>query len=226
MLFVFEVINHLYIILLVVTCIYAFCKPQIEYLYKQITDINKKQNILYQSILKLKSIINIDNSFSTEQFDELKKKIDSIKRVINDTDSEEEDSVNILKNNLVLPIQNHITFPKLFIFNEKNFKQTKLSNNDYEFRFIGKDLRLISNELVKFLKVKSGTCMEFDDVCVPVFNYIQDNEITNIGEDCRLRNLFGINENEDYEYSTTNIIRALKKMLEPHCKKVVYEYYY
>lgn len=73
MLFVFEVINHLYITLLIVTCIYAFCNPQIEYLYKQITDINKKQNILYQSILKLKSIINIDNSLSTEQFDELKK---------------------------------------------------------------------------------------------------------------------------------------------------------
>lgn len=137
------------------------------------------------------------------------KKIDSIKRVINETDSEEEeDYMNIPKNNLVLPIQNHITFPKFFIFNEKNFKQTTLSDNDYEFRFIGKDLRLISNELVK---VKSGTCMEFDDVCIPVFNYIQDNDIINIGEDCKLRNLFGINENEDYEYSTTNIIRALKK---------------
>ena len=227
-----NVFNNLYIGLLVTACTYTFCKPQIDNLYKHITNINKNQNILYQSILKIKSIVNIDNSLSNEQIDELKKEIRTIKSIINDDDLNSEESqdsyeqessdINISpKNNIVLPIQNHITFPRFFIFNEKNFKQTKLTDNDYEFRFIGKDLRLISNELAKVLKVKSGTCMDFEDAYIQIFNYIQDNNITNMAEDSKLRYLFGINENEDYECSVIVLIQILKKILEPHLKKLL-----
>lgn len=242
------IINNTYIWILILANCYVFCKPQFDYLFKQVNDFEKKQDILYQSILKLKTIIDIDNSLSNEQKEQLnkiKKEISAIKSIINndsdyykeDSNSEEDqynnkqdqeelsDSNSSPKNKPVLPVQNHITFPRFFIFNEKNFKQTKLSDNDYEFHFIGKDLRLISNELAKFLKVKTGTCMEFDDAYELVFIYIQDNDITNIGEDSKLSKLFGINENEDYEYSAPVLVRFLKKILDPHFKKIAYEYY-
>ena len=41
----------------------------------------------------------------------------------------------------------------------------------------------------------------------------------------KLSKLFGINENEDYEYSTPVLVRFLKKILDPHFKKIDYEYY-
>ena len=197
-------------------------------------------------MLKLKTIIDIDSSLSkeqTEQLNKIKKEIRSIKSIVNndsdyskDSNSQEDqndnqdqeelsDSNSSPKNKPVLPVQNHITFPRFFVFNEKNFKQTKISDNDYELRFIGKDLRLISNELAKFLKVKSGTCMEFDDAYVLVFNYIEENDIVNIGEDNKLSKLFGVNENEDYEYSAPVLVKYLKTILEPHFKKIAYEYY-
>ena len=242
------IINNTYIWILILANCYVFCKPQFDYLFKQVNDFEKKQDILYQSILKLKTIIDIDNSLSNEQKEQLnkiKKEISAIKSIINndsdyykeDSNSEEDqdnnkqdqeelsDSNSSPKNKPVLPVQNHITFPRFFIFNEKNFKQTKLSDNDYEFHFIGKDLRLISNELAKFLKVKTGTCMEFDDAYELVFNYIEENDIVNIGEDNKLSKLFGVNENEDYEYSAPVLVKYLKTILEPHFKKIAYEYY-
>jgi hypothetical protein len=77
-------------------------------------------------------------------------------------------------------------------------------------------LILISNQLSKLLKVKSGTCMEFDEAYELIFNYIQDNDIVNLAEDSKLCKLFGINENEDYENSDSTLIKVLKKILEPH----------
>ena len=241
-----SIFNNLYIGLLVIAYCYAFCKPQLEYLFKHVNDLDRKQDILHQSMLKLKTIIDIDSSLSkeqTEQLNKIKKEIRSIKSIVNndsdyskDSNSQEDqndnqdqeelsDSNSSPKNKPVLPVQNHITFPRFFIFNEKNFKQTKLSDNDYEFHFIGKDLRLISNELAKFLKFKTGTCMEFDDAYELVFNYIEENDIVNIGEDNKLSKLFGVNENEDYEYSAPVLVKYLKTILEPHFKKIAYEYY-
>jgi hypothetical protein len=52
-----------------------------------------------------------------------------------------------------------------------------------------------------------------------VFNYIQEKQIVNIGEDSNLCKLFGINENGDYEFTDTILIKILKELLEPHFKQ-------
>lgn len=128
------------------------------------------------------------------------------------------------------PTQGHINICSVFklfflkyfkgaVLNLQWCKQTKLTDDTYELRFVGDDLRLISNQLSKFLKVKSGTCMEFNEAYELVFNYIQDNDIINIAEDSKICKLFGINENEDYEASDSTLIKVLNKILEPHFKK-------
>ena len=61
--------------------------------------------------------------------------------------------------------------------------------------------------------------MEFDDV----YELVQVNDIVNIAEDSILCKLFGINENEDYENSDSKLIKVLKKIIEPHFKKIIYE---
>ena len=52
------IINNTYIWILILANCYVFCKPQFDYLFKQVNDFEKKQDILYQSILKLKTIID------------------------------------------------------------------------------------------------------------------------------------------------------------------------
>lgn len=235
-----SLINSIYIGLLVYAYLYAFNKPTTVQLIDKTNSLEYKQDILHQAIVKLRNIITIDDNLKQEQTEQLKKiqkEINSIKQILDSTqlkkesdsdtsvsNSEQEDSIPSPKNKPALPVQNHITFPHFFILNNKNFKQTKLTDDTFELRFIGDDLRLISNQLAKFLKVKSGTCMEFDEAYELVFNYLQDNDIINIAEDSKLCKLFGINENEDYENSDSTLIKILKKILEPHFKKISYEY--
>lgn len=235
-----SLINSIYIGLLVYAYLYALNKPTTDHLIEKIKSLEYKQDLLHQAIQKLRNIIGIDDSLQEEQTDQLKKiqkEINSIKKILHCnklneysdsdapvSDSEQEDSIPSPKNKPALPVQNHITFPHFFILNEKNFKQTKITDDTYELKFIGDDLRLISNQLSKFLKVKSGTCMEFDEAYELVFNYLQDNDIVNIAEDYKLCKLFGINENEDYENSDSTLIKILKKILEPHFRKITYEY--
>jgi len=234
-----SLINSIYVGLLVYAYLYALNKPTTDNLIEKTNSLEYKQDILHQAIQKLRNIITLDDSLQQEQTDQLKKiqkEINSIKQILDSnqlkgesdsdapaSDSEQEDSIPSPKNKPALPVQNHITFPHFFILNEKNFKQTKLTDDTFELRFVGDDLRLISNQLAKFLKVKSGTCMEFDEAYELVFNYLQDNDIVNIAEDSKLCKLFGINENEDYENSDSTLIKVLKKILEPHFKKITYE---
>ena len=233
--------NSIYVGLLVYSYWYAFYKPTADDLIIRTNNLENKQEILYQAIGKLRNIIEIDKDLSDEQNEQLKqikqeiKAINKILQVQNsDTESDteivsddsEEDSDDTIaspKNNPALPVQNHIAFPHFFILNDKNFKQTKITHDTYQLRFIGDDLRIISNQLAKFMKVKLGTCMEFDEAYDYVYNYIQENEITNISEDTQLSRLFGMTENEDYEYSDSMLIKVLKKMLEPHFKKITAE---
>jgi hypothetical protein len=233
--------NSIYIGLLVYSYWYAFYKPTADDLITRTNNLENKQEILYQAIGKLRNIIEIDKDLSndqTGQLKEIKKEIQAINKILNikqtkyeDEDEDEEesnseesdDTIPSPKNKPALPVQNHIVFPHFFILNDKNFKQTKLTHDTYQLRFIGDDLRIISNQLAKFMRVKLGTCMEFDDVYNYVYNYIQENEITNISDDAQLSRLFGITENEDYEYSDSMLIKVLKKMMEPHFKKISYE---
>jgi peptidoglycan hydrolase-like protein with peptidoglycan-binding domain len=246
-----SIVNSIYIGLLAYSFCYAFYKPTINDLITRTNNLEGKQEILYQAIGKLRNIIEIDKDFSndqTEQLKEIKKEIQAINKILNikqtkyddedededededdeestsdSNDQESDDTIPSPKNKPALPVQNHIVFPHFFILNDKNFKQKKISDNTYELRFIGDDLRVISNQLAKFIKVKVGTCMEFEEAYNYVYNYIQENDIINISEDTQLCRLFGITGNEDYECSDSMIIKVLKKMLEPHFKKITYE---
>lgn len=232
-----SLINSIYIGLLVYAYLYAFNKLTTDHLIDKITSLEYKQDLLHQAIQKLRNIITLDDTFQQEQTEQLKKiqqEINSIKQILDsnrlkyepecESEVDSEDTIKSTKNKPVLPLQTHITFPHFFILDKKNFKQTKLTYDTYELRFIGDDLRIISNQLAKFLKVKSGTCMEFDEAYELIFNYIQDNDIINIADDSKLCKLFGINENEDYENSDSTLIKILKKIIEPHFRKITYEY--
>jgi hypothetical protein len=217
----------------------------------KINELHKKYDLLYQSLIKLKNIIHIDNETS-HQLVNFRKELNIINKILkikNSSDSNEdlnsnesevnsnesevnsnESEVNsndsgtysIEETKFILPIQTHIEFPEICIFNEKNFKQTKLSNNSYELKFVGNDLRLISNNLAKFLKKKCGTCIEFKEVYKTVFEYIQDKNIINLSDDNNLCKLFGISIYEDYEYTDSDLVLVLEKLLEPHFKKISY----
>ena len=231
----------IYIGLVVYAFWYRLKTPTNYQLDMKIKILENKQDILYQAIGKLKNIIEIDKDLSNDQIEqlkEIKKEIQAINKILNikpsnDTDDDEsnsdsygeesDDTISSPKNKPALPVQNHIVFPHFFILNDKNFKQKKISDNTYELRFIGDDLRVISNQLAKFIKVKVGTCMEFEEAYNYVYNYIQENDIIDISKDTQLCRLFGITGNEDYEYSDSMIIKVLKKMLEPHFKKITYE---
>lgn len=233
--------NSIYIGLLVYSYWYAFCKPTADNLIMRTNNLENKQEILYQALGKIRNIIEIDKDLSndqTEQLKQIKKEIQAINKILNikqsnDTDDDDEDdesnsqesddTIPSPKNKPALPVQNHIVFPHFFILNDKNLKQTKISHDTYQLRFIGDDLRIVSNQLARFMKVKLGTCLEFDEAYDYVYNYIQENEITNISEDTQLSRLFGMTENEDYEYSDSILIKVLKKMLEPHFKKITAE---
>jgi hypothetical protein len=234
--------NSIYIGLLVYSFWYAFYKPTADDLIMRTNNLENKQELLYQAITKVRNIINIDNDLTNDQTEQLKqitKEIQSINKLLNikqtkyedeDEDDDDEsngeesdDTIPSPKNKPALPVQNHIAFPHFFVLNDKNFKQKKISDDTYELRFIGDDLRVISNQLAKFIKVKVGTCMEFEEAYNYVYNYIQENDIIDISEDAQLCRLFGITGNEDYEYSDSMLIKVLKKMLEPHFKKITAE---
>jgi hypothetical protein len=185
---------------------------QLKQIKKEIQSINK--------ILNIKQTKYEDEDDDEEDQDEYDEDEDDDDESNN---QESDDTIPSPKNKPALPVQNHISFPHFFILNDKNFKQTKITHDTYQLRFIGDDLRIISNQLAKFMKVKLGTCMEFDEAYDYVYNYIQENEITNISEDTQLSRLFCMTENEDYEYSDSILIKVLKKMLEPHFKKITAE---
>lgn len=233
--------NSIYIGILAYSIAHALYKPKFDYLELKIDSLENLQDILHQCLIKVKKFIDIDNELNdkqTEKLKEIKKEIQSIKKRLNaekkddkssvESDDEEndesnEDTIIFEKNKPALPIQNHIAFPNFFILNNNNFKQKKLTDEKYELRFLGDDLCVISNQLAKFMRVQSGTCMEFTEAYDYVYNYIQENYIINISDDTQLCRLFGLTGNEDYEYSDSMIIKVLKKMLEPHFKRITYE---
>jgi hypothetical protein len=238
--FVYNFVYAVYIGSLVFAFCYAICKPVVDKINNTTDDLTRKQDILHQAIIKIRNIIRIDDDLSSDQTNQLKKirdEITTIKKILscnrlndlsdNDTPVSESETIESegckSPTPLHLHIQNHVTFPHFFIFNEQNFKQTKISNYETEFKFIGDDLRLISYQLAAFQEIKPGTCMSFDEAFKYVFMYVQRNKITNIAEDPQLCKLFGLNENEDYEQNDANLIKLLKKMLEPHFRKITYQ---
>jgi hypothetical protein len=225
----------LYIGIIIKVYRYSLDNQQIHYMLDTIDKLKTNQDKLFEIIVKIRNIIRVDNDLTNKQTKELKKirrelhainYILDIKQIDSAIECESDNSssnsnTSTFKNTFPLSLHNqtHITFPNYLVFNESNLKQTKLPNNNHKLVFIGDNVRLISNELAKFLKVEPGTCIEFDDAYEMVFNYIQEKQIVNIGEDSNLCKLFGINENGDYEFTDTILIKILKELLEPHFKQ-------
>lgn len=237
--------NSLYIAILVTIYRYAIYNPQND-LFNTIDELKSNQDKLFQVIFKLRNIIRFDGELTSKQtiqLKKIKKELCIINNILdtksktnvkntntnNDSrqlESEIDNTIEINNDNnthlpLILHKQEHITFPNYFIFNGTNLKKNKLSNNNHKLEFIGDDIRLISNELARFLKIEIGSCIEFNEVYEKVYNHIQEKQIINIGEDSSLCKLFGINENGDYEFSDTTLIVILKHLLEPHLKNII-----
>jgi hypothetical protein len=224
--------NCLYIWIIVTAYSYTKYRYQVNYLTETVNDVKNEQNKLLQIMIKLRNIIKVGDELTNEQTNQIKKIRKEIRKINNilyfkyehDNKKTElieyeiDDNTNIYN----LHQQNHITFPNYLVINQINFEKTKLSNNNnHKLKFIGDDIRLISNELARFLKVEIGTCMEFNNAYDMVYKYIQENDIINIGEDSNLCKLFGINENGDYEFTDTMLIEILIQLLEPHFKNII-----
>jgi hypothetical protein len=235
--------NCLYIWIIFTAYRYIKYKYQDDYLVNDVNNVKNEQNKLLQIMIKLRNIIKVGDELTNDQTNQIKKirkeirkinnmlyfkyeknkKTDLIGYEIDDiVDEENNNDTNSIYNfPITLHQQNHITFPNYLVFNQINLKKTKLSNNNHKLEFIGDDIKLISNELARFLKVDIGTCMEFNDAYENVYNYIQENDIINISEDSNLCKLFGINENGDYEFTDTALIEILKQLLEPHFRNII-----
>ena len=111
--------------------------------------LKQKQDVLHQSILQLKIIIDIDkemlvrlqtaNEENTEEEEETNEENteeeeetndeDTEEEETNDEDTEEEEEEENNDNNIIIkpvfPIQNHITFPHFTIFDDSNYISTK-----------------------------------------------------------------------------------------------------
>lgn len=228
---IYNLLDAVYIGALVFAFCYAICKPIVNKINNTTTDLTRKQDILHQAIVKIRNIIHIDDDLSAEQTEQLQQisdEIKNIKEILNEdkdnnqNNNDEEDCQPSPKDKLPFHNQTHITFPDFFILSKENCSISYLSRDEsYKINFKGNDLRLLSEQLSTFLIVNHGTCMELDEAFDLVFTYLQDNDITNITDDSLLCKLFGLNENEDYENSDSNIIKLLKKMMEPHLRKIV-----
>jgi hypothetical protein len=233
-----SIFQSLYIGLLAFSYYYLFISPHINEMKDKIKYLEDRQEIIYNAVVRLRNIAVIDTDLrndETKELSQLKKQVKLHSKHLglkyeDDTSSETEaneeeedeetDSTVTQKNQPVLPIQNHITFPDFNILTD--YKKILKSLNKKELINSNIDIRLVSNQLAAFLKRPIGTCLEFNDIYDEVLQYINDNDITAINQDANLRKLFGISEDEDYEYSYSELVKVLKNLLEPHLKKISY----
>jgi len=228
-----SIFQTLYIGLIAFSYYYLYIYPHINIMKAKINYLEDRQEILYNAIVKLRNVVVIDTDLRNDEIDEISKIKKQVKlhskhlgfnyehdlSSISDDDLSTETTTTSPKNQYVLPIQSHITFPEFNILTD--YKKILKSLNTKELVNSNADIRIVSNQLASFLKVKKGTCIEFNDVYDELLKYINDNNITAINEDTKLRRLFGISEDEDYEYSYSDLIKVLKKLLDPHLKKVI-----
>jgi hypothetical protein len=229
-----SIIECLYIGLLAFSYYHLYIAPKMR-------QLEERQEISYKALVKVKNIANIDTELRNEESQEIDKIKMDINRICNyiclnladssssqnqdydeecqDDVSSQTDSTQTPTNKPVLPIQNHIKFPHFWLFDENNFiKQSSTTKNISTYKMIGNDVRLLSNQLALFLKRDIGTCLEFEEVYNEVIQYINDNQITALNEDSKLRKLFNISEDEDYEYSYSELVKVIGTLLEPHLK--------
>ena len=117
-----------------------------------------------------------------------------------------------------VPLQNHVKFPHFTIYNDSNY-QKPIKNSSLSCRYLKDQIRLLSYELVQFLNVEPGTCMTVKEVHNKMIEHTFSRNVKTkvIKMDTKLRKLFGLTENEDYELKSSNLILYLK----PHLKVIV-----
>jgi hypothetical protein len=115
-----------------------FYRKLIYPLINEINELKKKQDILYESMQKLKIVIDIDKDTKDKLSIDLKiLRRELFRNEINSEASSEEKDI--------LHIQTHITFPHSTYFEESNYKLTK---NKSHYKELKDDTRVISNQLV------------------------------------------------------------------------------
>jgi hypothetical protein len=136
-----------------------------------------------------------------------------------DEEDEDEEESNIPSSNIsesnssncILPIQNHITFPHFVMYRNNYTNKTYSKDNKLP--------KLLSHQLCEFLNCEIGTSMYEEDVYVDVLKLIKGNKkmtrLYKIKIVPKIRKLFGISENEDYEITPEN----LPKFIKPHIKQ-------
>lgn len=82
--------------------------------------------------------------------------------------------------------------------------------------------KLLSDNLCKFLKLPIGSCLKNAEIITLLNQYFCENQLfsttspIHIEMDNKLRKLFGITENEDYELTINN----LADYLQPHLQNI------
>jgi hypothetical protein len=173
-------------------------------LTQEIDRLKKKQDILFESIQKLKIIIDIDKetedivsanvAILQTQLNDIDKRIE--KRIEESLEESESDKDFL---------QDFPTFPHFTIFDDSNYIS---ENNKIPYKVIKPNTRLLSNQLAMFLQKKQGSCITFAEAYASILE-LNSNEIN-------LKRLFGIFSNEDSEITAD----TLSAYLEPHLKKI------
>jgi len=231
-------------VLILILCRQTY-KDIIIPLKNEINEMKVKQDMLYEAIIKLKNIINTDKITSNENEHHIKsiaievdkmyiaygKRIDKIEEEVfkSETNTSEEITEEEITEEEIteedddeetIPLQNHVKFPHFTVYNDSNY-QTPIKNSRWSCNYLKDQIRLLSYELTQFLSVEPGTCMTVEEVYNAMMKYITSNCSRNaktkvINMDSKLRKLFAITENEDYELKSTNLILYLK----PHLKVI------
>ena len=170
-----------------------------QILIKDIDSLKKKQDILFESIQKLKIIIDIDK----ETEDIVSANVAILQNQLNDIDKRIEKRIEESESDKDF-LQDFPTFPHFTTFDDSNY----ISENNKILFIMKSDTRLLSNELARFLQKKQGACITFSEAYTLILE-LDPNEIN-------LKRLFGIIGNEDNEITAD----TLTKYLEPHLKKI------
>jgi hypothetical protein len=191
---------------------YAYTKLCVNSLVNSSNELNKKQDILFDAIQKLKIIVDIDKKTTNRllsEFNKLKIQMDNVEKILSNLNKATKNSNDDIKNN-----RNHITFPHFAIFDTTNYNQfTKTPG----YKGLKDDTRLLSIQLAEFLDKPKGSCMTFDKVHIIFMeNYIKMD--TNLlWFDDKLKLLFGLPK----DYNNTEVCYdKLEKYLEQHLRKI------
>ena len=197
------------------------------FIKEEIRVLNKKQDILFEAIKKLKNIIDIDSCVVEDLKNKITRELEKINCGVKRMDSSDEkenkeekenkgekenkEEEILIENNIengVYPIQSHISFPHYIIYSSiMNKSKSKVISKDGS--------KILSKQLCDFLSCEHGTTMGIRDVSNSVLELCNVKKRTGkIQMTQKLRKLFGIMKHEDYEVTVDNLLI----FLEPHLK--------